>query len=253
MALNRAGIVSALVDGGSGGGGLQKLRIAFEGHDSAAWGPIEALFNPAEISRSRSVNWYQRATATQGGSWTWSDTEQQFLAVAPETLSVELFFDTYESRAPVPFGSANPLRSSVATDVRDFTDRVARLAEVDPDLHHPPICRLSWGAHGTIFTGVLTQLDQRFTLFLADGTPVRATVSCAFLEFRTRAQARSRERHSADVVKTRVVRAGDTLQGVAAQEYRDPALWRHIATANGIVDPRALVPGTVLTIPKLVR
>ncbi len=232
------------------GGGLERLRIAFEGHDAASAGPIEALFNPAEIQRSRSVSWWQRAGASQGGSWTWSDTEQQFLAVEPETLTVELFFDTYEPRG-TPW--ADPSRGGGPSDVTAFTDRVARLAEVDPDLHHPPICRLSWGAHGAFFTGVLRELDQRFTLFLADGTPVRATVHCTFLEFRTRAQARRRERHSADVVKTWLVRAGDTLQAIASKEYRDPALWRHIATANAIVDPRRLEPGTVLTIPRLVR
>jgi nucleoid-associated protein YgaU len=47
------------------------------------------------------------------------------------------------------------------------------------------------------------------------------------------------------------VRRNDTLHSIAAEEYRDPALWRHIAKANGIVNPRDLKPGTVLTIPRL--
>ncbi|MGH8571151.1 MAG: LysM peptidoglycan-binding domain-containing protein, partial [Gammaproteobacteria bacterium] len=121
----------------------------------------------------------------------------------------------------------------------------------DQDLHHPPVCHLSWGTFTDIFTGVLTQLDQRFTLFLSDGTPVRATLSCSFLEFQTRAHRRAREMNSADVVKTRVVRRHDTLHSIAAEEYRDPSRWRHIASANGILNPRELKPGTVLTIPKL--
>jgi nucleoid-associated protein YgaU len=53
------------------------------------------------------------------------------------------------------------------------------------------------------------------------------------------------------VAKTRQVRHNDTLHSIAAEEYRDPALWRHIARANGIVNPRDLKPGTVLTIPRL--
>ncbi|MGH3937303.1 MAG: LysM peptidoglycan-binding domain-containing protein, partial [Pseudonocardiaceae bacterium] len=111
----------------------------------------------------------------------------------------------------------------------------------------------SWGVFRNIFTGVLTQLDQRFTRFLADGTPVRATLSCSFIESLTRADVRAREMNSADVVKTRVVRRNDTLHSLAAEEYRDPSLWRHIANANGIVNPRNLEPGRVLTIPKLSR
>jgi nucleoid-associated protein YgaU len=47
------------------------------------------------------------------------------------------------------------------------------------------------------------------------------------------------------------VRRGDTLSGIAAAEYGDPALWRPIARANGIVDPRHVEPGRELTIPVL--
>jgi nucleoid-associated protein YgaU len=53
------------------------------------------------------------------------------------------------------------------------------------------------------------------------------------------------------VAKTRQVRRNDTLHCIAAEEYRDPALWRHIARANGIINPRHLEPGVVLTIPRL--
>jgi nucleoid-associated protein YgaU len=137
-----------------------------------------------------------------------------------------------------------------ATDVRRHTDRIAALAEVDRDLHRPPICRLEWGTFD-IFTGVLTSVQQTFTLFLEDGTPVRATLSCSFAEATRAARSSARELHSADVTKTRQVRRTDTLHSLAAEEYNDPSLWRHIARANGIVNPRELMPGTVLTIPKL--
>jgi nucleoid-associated protein YgaU len=113
------------------------------------------------------------------------------------------------------------------------------------------VCTLSWGAYD-VFVGVLTNLDQRFTMFLADGTPVRATLSCTFVEhvgvdFRRGAV----EMHSADVAKTHTVRRHDTLQSIAAEQYGDPTLWRSIARANDIVNPRLVPPGTVLLIPKL--
>lgn len=261
MTVNKASMASNLLGLGPGGGGLQKLRITYDRHDGTQGGPIEALFNPHEISRSRSVSWHRKKIASQGGGWTWSDTEQQFQSVQPETLSLELFFDTYESRvqssdwkrAASFVQPVNPFQTGDATDVTRLTEQVAQLAEVDRELHHPPVCHLSWGAFTDIFTGVLTQLDQRFTLFLADGTPVRATLSCSFLEFETQAHRRARELNSADVVKTRVVRRNDTLHSLAAEEYRDPGRWRHIARANGIVNPRDLRPGMVLTIPRLDR
>jgi nucleoid-associated protein YgaU len=38
---------------------------------------------------------------------------------------------------------------------------------------------------------------------------------------------------------------------VAAGTYDDPAEWRRVARANGIVDPRTLRPGTALRVPRI--
>jgi nucleoid-associated protein YgaU len=48
-----------------------------------------------------------------------------------------------------------------------------------------------------------------------------------------------------------LVRRGDSLPSLAAAEYGDPARWRPIALANGLVNPRLLEPGTELVIPPL--
>jgi nucleoid-associated protein YgaU len=258
MVRNKAVLASEILGLGPGGGGLSKLRIHYDGHDSTEEGPIEALFNPQELNRSRSISWSRQNVRLRGYSGR-RDTRAEFLEVEPETLSVDLFFDTYESREYASGWKAaaafvqplNPFQASDAVDVTTLTDRVVKLAEVDRNLHRPPICRLMWGAYTDIFTGVLSQLDQRFTMFLADGTPVRATLSCTFEEHDTKAHRSVRELYSPDVVKTRRVRKHDTLHSIAAEEYADPALWRHIAVANGIVNPRAIQPGMVLTIPKL--
>lgn len=256
MSVNKGAVVSELTGTGSGGGGLQKLTIFYEQGGQPGQGSVEALFNPGEISLAKSANWEQQHAAGLGGQAS-AAVEQEFRSVEAESFSIELLFDTYESRS-----GAMTLARAVATalpvtvipgresaDVRQYTDRIAALAEVDTELHRPPVCNLRWGVFD-IFTGVLVRLEQRFTLFLDDGTPVRALLSCEFAEADTQAQVLAGELHSADVVKTRQVRSSDTLQSLAAEEYGDPALWRPIATANGIVNPRLLVPGTVLVIPK---
>lgn len=241
-------------------GALQKLWITHDTHSGIPGGPIIAMFNPTEISRHRSISWKSRPVASTISGWGRSDWEQQYLSTDAETMSLELFFDTYEAKSPIPGlvraglrAVTQPTSPRLPNDVRLLTDQVAKLAEVDRELHHPPVCHLAWGMFRDLFTGVVTQLDQRFTMFLADGTPVRATVSCTFAEFHTKAHASRRELHSADVHKTRVVRRSDTLQSLAAEEYGDPRLWRHIARENGIRDPRTLVPGTVLRLPRLDR
>ena len=44
---------------------------------------------------------------------------------------------------------------------------------------------------------------------------------------------------------------GETLSAIAGRLYEDPRLWRPIAIANGIVNPRSLATGQSLTIPAL--
>ena len=48
---------------------------------------------------------------------------------------------------------------------------------------------------------------------------------------------------------THVVKRGETLSSIAAEEYNDPTLWRSIAETNGINNPRRVAPGDVLAIP----
>ncbi|PWT83688.1 MAG: hypothetical protein C5B57_06375 [Blastocatellia bacterium] len=220
---------------------LEKLQIVPEKEggrlqfdDSSA---IVALFNPDELGFNRSVGWQQNAAAQRDVP------ELQFTTAEPRTLTVKLFFDTYDTP------------SLPKQDVRKkHTDKVLNLTTVEKhgDKHRPPVCRLRWGSAGYFFQGVLEQLDQRFTLFMEDGTPVRATLTCTFKEWRTNYDDLNRQaRQSSDIAKMRVLRRGDTLSSIAATEYLDPALWRAIAVANNIDDPLRLSFGGTLIVPKL--
>lgn len=237
---------------------LEKLTIKYE-ERRKGWftGLIRALFNPTSLSFSRSVNWKSEVPATSA-----TDSEYQklrFESTALETLNVTLFFDTYEgdpaaflpafSGIPSPFG-ANLFAQPNAVSVLKYTDAVAKLTRFDRELHRPPICQLRWG-QGLGFKGVLTSLKQDFSLFLEDGTPVRASVDCTFMQYQSEDDRILNELHSADVAKRYTVLPGDTLSSIAAAVYQDPSQWRAIAAANGIENPRRLSPGQVLAIPKL--
>lgn len=213
---------------------LEKLQILVEGKPND---PIVALFNPNLITLAKTVNW--SPTPTPG-----SDSgRMQFTFGQPATLTLDLFFDTY----------------GTGTGVTDVTNKIFDLTTVEKhgNIHRPPICTLSWGtfatsSQGVLFEGVLEQLTERFTLFLADGTPVRATLTCIFKQWRSaQEEQQAQALSSVDVTKTHTVRLGDTLSSIAAEEYDDPALWRPIADANGIDDPRSLEPGKPLALPAL--
>jgi Contractile injection system tube protein/LysM domain len=234
-----------------------KLTIAYEVAKNSFTGPsdsIRALFNPNKLARSKAVTWQPEkpARTTKVGE----HRNAVFRSVELETLSVSLFFDTYEAgAAPSGGGLLNTLglvRSSGSSNtgnVLSYTQRVAALAQFNEKLGRPPVCALSWG-RTPLFKGVLTTLSQSFTLFLENGTPVRATLDCVFQEFRAEIDAHAAPAN-AGASRRYVVRPGDTLSSIALDVYDDQTAWRKIAAANRIANPRLLTPGRVLTIPPL--
>ncbi|WP_438033295.1 CIS tube protein [Sorangium sp. So ce204] len=231
---------------------LEKLTIHHEKDQQNNFVLLEpgAYFNPNQLVYSKSVTW--APSYTTGASKYRPGFEMLYQSSAPETLTLELFFDTYARGGAggdllglLPSFGAGPGAESVVK----ATDAVASLAKQDIELHRPPVCRLSWGAF-TLFQGVLQQASRTYLLFLDDGTPVRATMSCTFVEHPGRPLV-SDEQHSPDVAKKHVVRPGDTLMGIAAALYGDRSAWRRIAEANRIDDPRRISPGQTLTIPRI--
>lgn len=194
------------------------------------------FFNPNQYTITKKATWTEAKVQGLGVP------VQQFKNGEPRTLAMSLVFDTLEERS----------------DVRKLTGKLAKLVEVTSD-GKPSVCKIFWGpdqdnAAALSFQGVIETLTQKFTLFLDDGTPVRATVDLAMKESESPSKQKKRQgpkKGSPIQGRTHVVKTGDTLWAIAAAEYLDPARWRPIARANGIVDPRRLEPGTILLIPPL--
>jgi hypothetical protein len=246
-----------------GDASLSKIEIRYELAQPGDFsGSIKALFNPRELKYEHEAQW--RVTALVGQPVAAGYQKMEFQGTPPRTLSLDLFFDTYEGVAnPGGGGLLGSLQSALVPDnpfdsktsavtVQTYVDQISALARVNRDLHRPPVCKLFWG-QTLLIRGVLTRLTEDLTFFMPDGTPVRATLGCSFKEYLSFDEAaRAAEVHSADVEKRHVVRRGDTLASIAVTEYGDPTRWRAIALENGIDDPRALTPGQALVIPKLV-
>jgi nucleoid-associated protein YgaU len=227
---------------------LAKLTLRFEvKREGVFQGVIPALFNPNRLRYSRSVSWDSDPTAITSKEAEYH--RLRFKSTGFETLQIQLFFDTYEEERDPLLPAVGPTRPR-APSVRPHIDLIASLTRFDRELHRPPVCELYWGGF-FLFKGVLQTLTQELTLFLEDGTPVRATCDCTFLQHQTREDRLSFELHSADVAKRYTVLPGDTLASIAAEVYQDATLWRPIADENRIQNPRRLVPGQVLTIPKI--
>jgi hypothetical protein len=188
---------------------------------------IPVLFNPTEYALEKSNEF---ANINIPGL---ESPLLQFVRGGLATLNMDLFFDSYEE----------------GKDVREYTGKIANLLKIDRELHAPPILRFAWA--NLSFTAVLTRVSQKFTMFMADGIPVRATLGVSFSEYRTQLSGKEEIKHSRDRTRTRIVKQGDTLWQIAESQYGDPALWRAIAAANSIRCPRKLKPGTEILIPPL--
>jgi hypothetical protein len=117
---------------------------------------IEVYFNPKEITIDKSVVWQKHKNA-EGDEPT-----LEFVAAESKTLSCELMFDTFEQKEDVR---------------KQFEGPLDLMADVDPKLGRPPLLTFTWGGNlGSAFRGVIQSIGVKYTLFLPDGTPCRATV-----------------------------------------------------------------------------
>lgn len=197
---------------------------------------VPCLFNPNEFTYSKQNSW--EASGTGGGNLP----QQEFSGGQPAILQMQLFFDTYETQKDVR---------------KEFTDRIWALMETDSDLtdaktrrSRPPRVRFAWGAFAS-FDAVITSITQRFTLFLSNGTPVRATLDVIFqqLQDASRLPAQNPTSGGEEGRRLWTVSAGDSLPGIAYTVYGDPNRWKQIADANRLTQVRSLTPGTQLVVP----
>ena len=198
---------------------------------------IDCLFNPTEYSLSKSNTW---SPVPMVG---FNVPPTEFTGGGPTDLKLDLFFDTYEANE----------------DVRTYTDKIFNLAKISKETvdsatsrRRPPRCLFNWGRVFS-FQAVITSVSVSYTMFRADGTPVRATMSLSLQECKD-ADVQEPQNPTSQGSwghKIHVVRPNDTIDLIAAQQYGDPTAWRFIADTNDLDNPMELRPGQVLAIAPL--
>jgi hypothetical protein len=126
---------------------------------------IQFMFNPNMISFSRSIS----IEPSRGARNHRGDNQTSFKHPNPYTVQIgNIMIDTYESR------------TSVLEEIKKFRDGV-QFVNADNSSgqagnhQRPPIYLLQWGETNYLRCFIKT-LNFKLTLFLNDGTPVRATV-----------------------------------------------------------------------------
>jgi nucleoid-associated protein YgaU len=185
---------------------------------------ISVMFNPEEFKLDQGNIYAEVGIRGLNASPT------QYVRGRTRTLTMDLFFDTYESYQ----------------DVRLYTAQVVNLLNTLPRTKAPPVLLFSMGRFN--FQCVLVDAGQRYTMFLRDGTPVRATLSVSFEEYvRVDVTVQPGAATGSPVLHNFI--QGQTLSGLASNYLGDPTQWRAIAQANKIDDPFNIPSGTQLVIP----
>jgi nucleoid-associated protein YgaU len=223
------------------GTSLASATIIDKDHGST----VKCMFNPKEYTFSKQNSW--KANDTKGTNLG----QVEFSSGQPTTLQMQLFFDTYAN-------VKNDAIGGVPKDVRKvYTGAIWKMMKVDKSLSdaknkkgRPPIVIFQWGSTWT-FKAAITSVRERFTLFTAEGVPVRSTLDVTFQQIQDEDDYPGTNPTSGGVGGERVwtVSEGDTLAWIAYKIYGDPSRWRLIADANRLTKVRQLTPGITLEIP----
>lgn len=121
---------------------------------------IPFMFNPTELEFKRTMDWENEAGARNDSG----DPLSSFKKPNPVTLTINnIILDTYENQ------------ESVIPYLRKFMQAVEFAKSGDEAGKRPPIYLFTWGNNAYLRCYV-SSLTFKLTLFLPDGTPVRAVI-----------------------------------------------------------------------------
>lgn len=206
---------------------------------------VDVQFNPESLKVSFAN---QVANKPQGGTGDQSagPAGRQFVGAGTTKLALQLWFD-----ASAPDKDGNHV-----DDVRRLTKEVTFFMEPQPyqgddSKKLPPGVRFQWGSF--TFDGIVDSIEETLEYFSRDGHPLRASISLNLSQEKILVSSFdgagkiAGARKSPGTQPLAAAKAGDSLQGVAGSAGKG-ADWQRIAAANGVENPRNLVPGQLLNL-----
>jgi nucleoid-associated protein YgaU len=215
---------------------LKELKSSANGQVTAGGGgeSISFQFNPKELQVDKAAKWKFDAKAGSKKA-----PPAQYLGPDPASMTLEMFLDASEDTA-----------GDVSKKVKKLTDAcIPTQSSKDKGKPLPKGVRFGWGSFS--FEGYIEKVSAKYTLFRPDGTPIRASCTISMKELPHGAAAQNPTSGSLHALASHQVVEGDTLAGIAYQEYGDPTLWRRIAEVNAVDDPLSVSPGSTMLIPSI--
>ncbi|RYG26499.1 MAG: LysM peptidoglycan-binding domain-containing protein [Chitinophagaceae bacterium] len=196
-------------------------------------------FNPASFVISNKIEYQKVEAKGQSGG------DPQFDKIPPLEFSVEFTLDGTGIGNPNPQAKKKDYVKKQIRKLRDVTG-----CNINGDIHRPNYLAVLWGSF--YLECVLTAMNITYNLFDREGTPIRAKISCSFLErIGSGKEGRQSRLESPDLTQYITVRAGDTLPLIARQKYNDPSYYLQLARINKLKNFRNLPVGSTLILPPM--
>jgi contractile injection system tube protein len=216
---------------------VKLIILPFEDSDTVQAGPpagppFIAQFNPETLTLNNEIE-LGPETPPQGDD----GGEAKYKGIKPRTFNIELLLDGTGASGP---------GLDVILQVLLFRETVGFSGKV----HRPRFLVLNWGTF--IATCVLESFSINYKLFRPDGTPLRAVLSAAFREHKSKAlNALLANLSSPDVTHARQIKQDEHLSFLTYQIYKDPRFYMQVAGANALDTVRHLDAGRNLYFPPL--
>jgi hypothetical protein len=187
---------------------------------------LDVYFNPKEIQIDKTVPWTEHAK-TEGNEPT-----LEFTNAKPKNLTVELMFDGFEDEVDVH---------------KKYVSKLERMTMVDETKKRPPNLTFTFGSM-PVFKGVIASLGVKYTLFMPDGTPVRATVTVKMTQaakLMNKKEAEDAAKAEQQAARGTQANAGNSrrMDSVAAQNGTNH---RTVGNNSGLDNLDGVPPGTNL-------
>lgn len=195
-------------------------------------GTFTAQINPASVKFSKGLEY------TGGDKVNVTVPSKKFEKMRAPTMSFEFILDG----------------TGVIPESRTVDEYVAEFEKtaysVNKEIHRPNYLIISWGSF--LFKGQLTTADYEYTLFRADGTPLRVKISMGVEGFMDPVtEAAEVDRRSPDLSRRIRLTGGETIASLCHRYYGDAAYCADVARVNGLPGFREVEPGTELLFPPL--
>lgn len=196
---------------------------------------LEFPVNPAKVKLTKGIDY---AEDRQQGSLNGSNT---YVHYRPETLYFECLFDMT--------GAMEDDEETIP--VHDMVDALEqRLYDYNIEAHRPSFVEVEYGS--ITFRGQLKTLDTEYTLFNADGIPLRAELKVTLTGYCSQKEEKKHfSKRSPDVSRLVTLKEGQTLAALCYEIYGDPLLVGQVARFNNLNGYRNIPAGTKILMPML--